>query len=42
MASLSEYSASFANATREDLKRATRDYLAHYMAGVLGLRAPHC
>ena len=39
MASLSEYSATFADATREDLKRATRDYLAHYMAGILGFQA---
>ena len=39
MAALHEYSATFADATREDLKRATRDYLAHYMAGILGFRA---
>ena len=36
MSSIHGYTVGFDVATREDLKRATRDFLAHYMAGILG------
>ena len=38
MAGMIAYEATWADATREDKKRATRDFLAHHMAGILGFR----
>ena len=38
MASIYGYTVSFDVATREDMKRATRDFLSHYMADILGFR----
>ena len=38
MAGMMAYEATWADATREDKKRATRDFIAHHMADILGFR----